>query len=133
MVSRDQVIGIISLQNIEQEHAYSEADVRLLQTRANSMSVALENARLFKETEDRNAELAIINAVQGALAAELPVGRQLRTQLGILDAGLQMLPRHALADLELIGPAQVRAGREGALVVALDAALDVLVARVDGR
>src|SRR6185437_13012546 len=43
-----------------------------------SMSVALENARLFnetqrllKETEQRNSELAIINSVQAALAAEL--------------------------------------------------------------
>jgi GAF domain-containing protein len=45
--------------------------VRLLETLANSMSVALENARLFdetqrllKETEQRAAELAIINSVQ---------------------------------------------------------------------
>ncbi len=42
------------------------------------MSVALENARLFdetqrlfKESEQRAAELAIINSVQQALAAEL--------------------------------------------------------------
>src|SRR2546422_6976748 len=44
------------------------------------MGVALENARLFdetqrllKETEQRNAELAIINSVQAALAAELNI------------------------------------------------------------
>src|SRR5207244_8828966 len=43
-----------------------------------AMSVALENARLFEETqrlvkesEQRAAELAIINSVQQALAAEL--------------------------------------------------------------
>ncbi|HKJ37784.1 MAG TPA: GAF domain-containing protein, partial [Anaerolineales bacterium] len=68
----------ISLQNVSREHAFSESDVRLLQTLANAMSVALENARLFdetqrllKETEERNAELAIINSVQAALAAKL--------------------------------------------------------------
>jgi GAF domain-containing protein len=33
-------------------------------TLANSMSVALENARLFDETEQRAAELQIINSVQ---------------------------------------------------------------------
>src|SRR5262249_23248873 len=50
----------------------------LLQTLANSMSVALENARLFdetqrlfKESEQRAAELAIINRVQEGLAAQL--------------------------------------------------------------
>ncbi len=63
---------------MEREHAFSDSDVRLLQTLANSMSVALENARLFnetqrllKETEQRAAELAIINSVQEALASKL--------------------------------------------------------------
>ena len=56
----------------------ANSDVRLLQTLANSMSVALENARLFDETqrllkitEDRAAELAIINSVQEGLASKL--------------------------------------------------------------
>jgi signal transduction protein with GAF and PtsI domain len=71
------VTGVISVQSYE-KHAFSENDVRLLQTLANSMSVALENARLFdetqrllKETEQRAAELAIINSVQAGLAARL--------------------------------------------------------------
>src|SRR2546426_11921077 len=78
MVSSDQARGMIGLMDLEREHAFSDSDVRLLQTLANSMSVALENARLFdetqrlfKETEQRDAELAIINSVQQALAAEL--------------------------------------------------------------
>jgi hypothetical protein len=52
--------------------------VRLLETLAASMSVALENARLFdetqrllKETEARNAELAVINSIQQAVGAAL--------------------------------------------------------------
>ena len=80
LLAGDEVRGIISLMDMEREHAFSESDVRLLQTLANSMSVALENARLFdetqrllKETEQRNAELAIINSVQAALAAELDI------------------------------------------------------------
>ncbi|MGD8406511.1 MAG: GAF domain-containing protein, partial [Anaerolineales bacterium] len=78
IVVNDEAIGGINLQNMDHENAYSESDVRLLQTLANSMSVALENARLFdetqrllNETEERNAELAVINSVQQALAAEL--------------------------------------------------------------
>ncbi|MGE5264248.1 MAG: GAF domain-containing protein [Acidobacteriota bacterium] len=72
------VTGVMSLQNLDQENAFDEADLRLLQTLAASMSVAIENARLFdetnrllKETEQRNAELAIINRVQAALASKL--------------------------------------------------------------
>src|SRR5207248_3492698 len=70
----------IVLEDYEREDAFGEAEVRLLSTVAASMGVALENARLFdetqrllKETEQRNAELAIINSVQAALAAELNI------------------------------------------------------------
>src|SRR5204862_659387 len=78
LISGGQVNGTIRLENYERENAYSESDVSLLQTLANSMSVALENARLFdetnrllKETEQRTAELAVINSVQEGLAKEL--------------------------------------------------------------
>src|SRR5258705_11955967 len=74
----DKVTGYVSLQNIDEENAFSFSDIRLLETLANSMSVALENARLFdetnrllKETEQRTGELAVINSVQEGLAKEL--------------------------------------------------------------
>ena len=66
-----EVKGCVSLQNLDRENAFSESDVRLLSTLANSMSVALENARLFNETEQRNAELAVVNSVQEGLVAEM--------------------------------------------------------------
>ncbi|HLF46273.1 MAG TPA: GAF domain-containing protein [Chitinophagaceae bacterium] len=78
MIAGSEVNGIISLQNIDHEQAFSESDVRLLNTLANSMSIALESARLFdetkrllKETEQRNAELAVINSVQDGLVREM--------------------------------------------------------------
>jgi GAF domain-containing protein/CheY-like chemotaxis protein len=67
----DRATGVISLQNIDREHAFSDSDVRLLTTLAGSLSVALENARLFEETRQRNAELALINDVQRGLAESL--------------------------------------------------------------
>ncbi len=78
MIVGDQVTGILSLQNLDRENAFDESDVRLLQTLAASMSVALENAHLFdetqrllNETEQRATELHIINSVQEALAQKL--------------------------------------------------------------
>ncbi|RPI92587.1 MAG: response regulator, partial [Chloroflexi bacterium] len=65
------VKGHVSLQNMNRENAFSDSDIRLLTTLANSMSVALENARLFDETQQRNAELAIINSVQEGLVSKL--------------------------------------------------------------
>ena len=71
LVTGGRATGVISLQNIDREHAFTEADQRLLTTIAASLSVALENARLVHETRQRNAELALINSVQAALAGEL--------------------------------------------------------------
>jgi GAF domain-containing protein/CheY-like chemotaxis protein len=78
LIQGREFIGIIALENLDHENAFTESDLRLLTTLANSMSVALENARLFdetqrllKQTEERNAELAIINSVQEGLARKL--------------------------------------------------------------
>jgi signal transduction histidine kinase len=73
--------GVISLQNVDRENAFSQSDLHLLETLANSLSVALENARLFDETQrlfqqeqQRAAELAVVNTVSSALASELDLG-----------------------------------------------------------
>src|SRR5262249_36081807 len=74
----DRILGALQLENHEREYAYGEAEVRLLETVASSMGVALESARLFdetqrllKETEQRNAELAVINSIQQGMASKL--------------------------------------------------------------
>jgi len=99
LIINSQVIGVIGLENWVRENAFSESDVRLLQTLANSMSVALENARLFDETqrllkitEDRAAELAIINSVSEGLVRELDfqaiidlVGEKIRKEFKVED------------------------------------------------
>ena len=80
MIAGDEVLGVIDLQNLDHENAFSDSDVSLLSTLASSLSVALENVRLFdetkrllKETDQRAAELQIINSVQAGLAAKLEV------------------------------------------------------------
>jgi GAF domain-containing protein/CheY-like chemotaxis protein/tetratricopeptide (TPR) repeat protein len=93
----DEVRGVISLQNVDRENAFGESDVRLLETLASSMSVALENARLFEAERQRNAELAIINSVQQVLASKLEfqeiidlVGDKLREVFGTQDIGIRL-------------------------------------------
>ena len=89
---------MISLQNLDREHAFTEGDVRLLTTLAGSLSVALENARLFEETRQRAAELAIVNDVGQALAEQLELdalierlGDQLRE---VFDADIVYVALH---------------------------------------
>jgi signal transduction histidine kinase/CheY-like chemotaxis protein/uncharacterized protein YigA (DUF484 family) len=100
----EKVKRYVSLQNIDRENAFSASDVRLLETLANSMSVALENARLFdettrllKETEQRTSELAVINSVQEGLAKELNmqaiyelVGNKLSDVMHTLDIDIRL-------------------------------------------
>ena len=55
LVSGGKAFGRISLQNLDRKDAFSEGDLRLLTTLASSLSVALENARLFDETKRDSA------------------------------------------------------------------------------
>ncbi len=100
--SGDRMTGSLLLENHEREYAYGETEIRLLTTVASSMGVALENARLFdetqrllKETEQRAAEMAVINSIQQGIAAELNfqaivdlVGDKLREVLKSEDIGI---------------------------------------------
>ncbi len=99
----DEPRGVISIQNVDREHAFTDSDFRLLITLGGSLSVAFENARLFdetqrllKETEQRNAELAVINRIQEGMAAELDfqaiidlVGDKLREVFKTEDIGIR--------------------------------------------
>ena len=98
LVTGGKATGVISLQNIDREHAFSESDQQLLETLAGSLSVALENARLVHETRQRNAELALISGVQEAIAGELDpqaiydaVGERIRDVFDAQVLGISML------------------------------------------
>ncbi len=109
LIVGDEVRGRISLQNVDREDAFSDSDLRLLSTLASSLAVALENARLFDETkrlltetDERAAELAVINSVQQALAANLDmqamyelVGEKIRDifDAQVVDIGIYRLRR----------------------------------------
>ncbi len=102
IISSDRVLGAITIENHEREYAYGAADLRLLSTIAASLGTALENARLFdetqrllKETEQRAEELAIINSVQEGLASKLDmqaiydlVGEKIRDMFNSPSTGI---------------------------------------------
>ena len=51
MLVGEEARGIVSLQNLDKENAFTKTDIDLLMLLVNSMSMSLENARLFNETE----------------------------------------------------------------------------------
>ncbi len=79
------VTAVIGLDNVDREQAFSDGDVRLLTTLAASMSVALEGARLFEQTqsllaqtEQRASELATVNALGQALNSKIELNELIR-------------------------------------------------------
>ena len=88
--------GVVSLQNLDKENAFSKSDIDLLMTLTNSMSLSLENARLFNETQ------RLLKLIEG----ELKLAR--RTQRSILPA---RMPRRLGYDFgSLITPARAVGG-----------------------
>ena len=71
IVANDKRIGSLQLEDHERECAFGDSEVRLLQTVAASMGVALENARLFDETQRRQREAAALAQVGRDISATL--------------------------------------------------------------
>jgi signal transduction histidine kinase/DNA-binding response OmpR family regulator/HPt (histidine-containing phosphotransfer) domain-containing protein len=89
MIVRNEARGVISLQNIDSEHAFTDSDEELLTTLAASLALALENARLIDEAQKRAAELSTVNSIGEALATRLEldalielVGTKMRETFG---------------------------------------------------
>ena len=104
LISGGEVKGTITLQNMEQENAFSESDINLLSTLASSMSVGLENARLFDETEQRNAELAIINSVQKELAEGVASKRDIQAIYDLVGDKIRALFPNTDTEIRIYDP-----------------------------
>jgi anti-anti-sigma regulatory factor len=91
MISGDEVQGVLSIQSYEPA-AFSDADVDLLVLLASQVSVAVENARLFRRLKRTIAELStpIIPVAEGVLVLPLigtiDAERAQRTTEQVLDA-----------------------------------------------
>ena len=75
IMSATEPIGVVVFGDVR-PNAFTDADERLVATVASSLGVALENVRLFAETkrllgetEQRNAELAVVNEIGGGARA----------------------------------------------------------------
>ena len=83
----DRIIGVLDTQSTHL-NAYTEEDERLLVTLAGQLSTLIDNARLFKETQQRLRELTALSQVSQALTE----ARDLRTILSIvLDEAFALL------------------------------------------
>lgn len=61
MLAGGRVIGTIGLDTTDPEHIFNEDEARFAETIASQISAAVENARLFEQTQDRALELSRAN------------------------------------------------------------------------
>jgi len=71
MLAGERLLGYVVVENHERDHAFGDADVRLLTTVASSLALALENARLFDETQRNARESSALSEVGRDLSSTL--------------------------------------------------------------
>lgn len=119
------VVGVLDVQSVEPE-AFSEQDVTVLQTLADQLTLALENARLLQETQERLQQISTLASERERtgwqrLAAERPAW-------GYTYDGMEVVPTEqapavdvaAGAEPELSVPLRVRQATVGRLDLGLE-------------
>ncbi|MBI1878836.1 MAG: GAF domain-containing protein [Chloroflexi bacterium] len=91
----DRVIGVLNVESIE-PNRFTPADQQLLQTLADQAAVALENARLHTETQQRAKELAMLNKASQAITASLELNAVLEQVMTEVKTTLEVEGASAL-------------------------------------
>ena len=92
MLYRGELIGVLVVFEVGMQHAFSEADSRLLSMFAGQAASAVHNTRLFQETRRRLAEMEAINRVSNILRSTRTLQEMMPE---LLDATLNALDTQA--------------------------------------
>jgi GAF domain-containing protein len=73
MCREDQLVGVLNVDTIAQSRHFSEDELALLEGLAHQAAQAIENARLFQETQQRLGELILLFETSTAVSSSLDV------------------------------------------------------------
>lgn len=68
---RDQIIGVLDLQETEQDRQWTDDEIAMVQAIGDQVALALENARLFADTQRRAEQLATLHRIGLAITSAL--------------------------------------------------------------
>lgn len=85
MIVKGKTIGVIEVINKQDGSPFSQSDLELLSTFSSQAAIAIENARLYTQTDDalnaRLAEMSVMQRIDRELNASLDVERTMRLAL----------------------------------------------------
>lgn len=87
LVLHDRAIGTMAVHS-SQDRAFDEGHLELMRVLASEASIAIENARLFSEQQERNAQLALLNDISRHAISTLNPDEMLGNIAKELEAGL---------------------------------------------
>ncbi|MGD9048604.1 MAG: GAF domain-containing protein, partial [Anaerolineae bacterium] len=76
---RDQVIGVVDLQETDQARLWTEDEIAMVQAISDQVGLALENARLFADAQRHAEQMSAINRIGLSISSDLDLK-------GVLDA-----------------------------------------------
>ncbi len=88
IVLRDEVIGVLGLHDLQEGRQWTPDEIALVQAVADQMSLALENARLLEETQQRAERERLIAEVTTRVRASMDVESIMRAAVRELGAVL---------------------------------------------
>ncbi len=74
----ESVLGVVGLQNLDSQNIFTERHRDLLTAISGQAAIAIQNARLFEETQRRTTELDTLNQLNQRLSAQLNVDQVLQ-------------------------------------------------------
>lgn len=92
IIVRDESIGVIGVQDYEQEHAFGEDETRLLQTIATNLGIAMQNANLYQKARNRAEQMSTLYNFGLTLTANLEYNQVLRQ---LFESCREILPMDA--------------------------------------
>jgi PAS domain S-box-containing protein len=96
MILGAEILGVICVQSTVAARLYTERQRDLLVAIASQAAIAIQNTRLFNETQQRAADLSGLNEIMRAVSAEIDLGK-------VLEAAYEKVRKLIKLDAFLLG------------------------------